>query len=194
MLNFLSKLNPWILVSLGGVVIFIMILLKNIFSGAFNVTKFFGGFNLLAVGVQGKLIYYFIIFTVFAILAYGLYHKLTEATNDFTNNYRNNVHDNQQVTLDQKQIINTDVSCFGISLGHSCLGFATPSVPKVETTTQNKVSNNTLTGAKTEITTKPIKPLVKKAKSNIFSFTWKVVSFPVKTIFNIAKKTIKKVL
>jgi len=73
-------------------------LIKNIITGSFSITKFASGFNFFAGGVQGKLIYYGFL----AILAFGLYHQLTKATTEYNTDYRNNVHHNRDVAIDQR--------------------------------------------------------------------------------------------
>jgi hypothetical protein len=87
----------WLLLIGGGLLIGGSII-KNIFTGSFSVGKFLGGFNLFAGGVQGKLIYYGIL----AILAFGLYYQLTRATTNYDTDYKNNVHHNQDVAIDQR--------------------------------------------------------------------------------------------
>jgi hypothetical protein len=87
----------WVIVIVLGVVIGGS-LIRNIFTGSFSVGKFLGGFNIFTGSVQGKLIYYGLL----AILAFGLYHQLTRATVDYNTDYRNNVHHNRDVYLDQR--------------------------------------------------------------------------------------------
>lgn len=84
--------------SIIGVVIFIVVLVFNIIKGTFNISKFFGGFNILAGGVQGKLIYYAILF----ILGAGLWHQLTKATTEYNTDYRNTITRNRDVFVDQR--------------------------------------------------------------------------------------------
>jgi len=186
--------NPWIV---GGILllIFILITIKNIGSGAFSLAKFFGGFNLFAGGVQGKLMYYGIIALVAGILAYGLYHQLTRATydTDYKNTYKNTITGNENVTVDQKQVINSDISCFGFSLGQTCIGVAHSSIPKVSNTITNKsdkkvVIDKTNKSVEYPVVKKEVKKetIVKKAKSTIFKKVWRVISFHI----NIIKKAI----
>jgi hypothetical protein len=82
--------------ALGG--LFIGILGFNIAKGTFSIAKFFGGFNIFAGGVQGKLIY----FTIFAILAFGLYHQLTRSTLNYDTDYRNSIRNCDTVNVDQR--------------------------------------------------------------------------------------------
>jgi hypothetical protein len=73
-------------------------LIKNIFSGSFNVAKFAGGFNIFAGGVQGKLIYYgLIIFGCFVA-----YHFIMRPTYSYDTDYKNQIHHNQDVMIDQR--------------------------------------------------------------------------------------------
>jgi uncharacterized membrane protein len=101
----LMSLIKWILTQKFGVVILIVVgvillisLVRNILSGSFNVAKFAGGFNPFTGSVQGKLMYY----VIFAILAFGLYHQLTRATTSYDTDYKNQIHHNQDVFIDQK--------------------------------------------------------------------------------------------
>jgi hypothetical protein len=111
-------------------------LIKNIFSGSFNIAKFAGGFNIFTGSVQGKLIYYGLL----AILAFGLYHQLTRATydTDYTSNYKNNIVWNRDVAIDQRQIIPPTPKCYGLSLGGTCLGFTFQGKINVKNSIVNK--------------------------------------------------------
>lgn len=80
-------------------------LIKNIISGSFSVGKLASGFNPFTGSVQGKLIYYGVIL----LLAFGLYHQLTRATTNYDTNYKNNVHHNQDVLIDQR--VGTNSGC-----------------------------------------------------------------------------------
>jgi hypothetical protein len=87
----------WIIVIVLGLIIGGS-LIRNIFTGSFSVAKFLGGFNIFAGGIQGKLIYYGIL----ALLAFGLYYQLTRATTNYDTDYKNNIHHNQSVAVDQR--------------------------------------------------------------------------------------------
>jgi len=91
----------WIIVIVAVVVILIT-LIHNISSGAFSLAKFAGGFNIFSGPVQGKLIYYAIIFAIGAAIALGIYAKFTQSTYDYNTSYKNNIHDNGNVTIDQR--------------------------------------------------------------------------------------------
>jgi hypothetical protein len=80
-----------------GVIIFIVVLVFNIIKGTFSISKFFGGFNIFAGGVQGKLIYYGILL----LLGMGLWHQLTKATTEYNTDYKNNIQKNRDVYIDQ---------------------------------------------------------------------------------------------
>ena len=86
----------WIIAIVVGVVVGGS-LIRNIFTGSFSVGKFLGGFNIFTGSVQGKLIYYGLL----AILAFGLYHQLTRATWNYDTDYKNHIHNNQDVFIDQ---------------------------------------------------------------------------------------------
>ena len=86
----------WLIAIVAGVVIGGSII-KNILSGSFSVAKFAGGFNIFAGGVQGKLIYYgLIIFGCFVA-----YHFIMRPTNSYDTDYKNHIHNNQDVFIDQ---------------------------------------------------------------------------------------------
>lgn len=89
----------WVIIIVVGSV-FALSLVRNIIAGSFSVTKFASGFNPFTGSVQGKLIYYGIL----AILAFGLYHQLTRATEEtnYDTDYRNNIHHNADVIVDQR--------------------------------------------------------------------------------------------
>ena len=163
-----------------AIALLVMLLIKN---GAFNLLKFAGGFNIFGAGVFGKLMYY----GIFLILAFGLYHQLTRATSDVDYNYKNNVHGNTGVVLDQRQQ-NEGISCFGISLGQTCLGIAhsvkIPGEVKISTTIKK---NDTV--KKNTITVNEVKKAVlqKTIKTNII---FKIAWWPFKTVFNLVNKVI----
>jgi hypothetical protein len=105
--------------------------------------------------VSFKAIAYIVLLAIVGTVCLGLYHKLTADT--YSNDYKNNVHGNKVVTLDQRQQID-GISCWGISLGNSCLGLGhAKSVPtntinntkgqkptQQITTTPEEVSNTTV--------------------------------------------------
>ena len=104
-------------------------LIRNIFTGSFSVGKFASGFNLFAGGVQGKLIYYAIIGT----LLLAVYGKIMQPTSDFDNTYKNNVHHNDDVVIDQRQIIESQedslligIKIFGFKIGITAKGTPKP--------------------------------------------------------------------
>ena len=81
-----------------GVVIFVGVLVFNILKGTFSISKFFGGFNVFAGAVQGKLIFYAII----AAVAFGVYQKIIQPT--VRTDYKNNIKA-ETVYIDQKPIL-----------------------------------------------------------------------------------------
>jgi len=87
----------WLIVSIAGLFIGGSII-KNIITGSFSVGKFFGGFNIFAGGVQGKLIYYgLIIFGCFVA-----YSFIMRPTYNYDTNYRNQIHHNRDIAVDQR--------------------------------------------------------------------------------------------
>lgn len=73
-------------------------LIRNIITGSFSITKFASGFNPFTGSVQGKLIYYgLIIFGCFVV-----YNFVMRPTTDYDTNYKNQIHHNQDVFIDQK--------------------------------------------------------------------------------------------
>lgn len=137
----LSMKFGWIIAIVVGIVVGGSII-RNIFTGSFNVMKFASGFNIFAGGVQGKLIYYGLL----AILAFGLYHQLTRATydTDYTSNYKNNIVWNRDVNIDQKQIINNpeDNLMIGIKIFGFKIGISRPVKSKVIQNINNKAIIN----------------------------------------------------
>lgn len=87
----------WVILLVVGIV-FVLSFVRNIASGSFSVGKFFSGFNIFAGGVQGKLIY----LAVLAILGYGLFHQLTKPTTNYDTDYKNDIHHNDDVIVDQR--------------------------------------------------------------------------------------------
>jgi len=87
----------WVILIAVGAILGISIV-KNILSGSFNVAKFAGGFNIFTGSVQGKLIYYgLILFGCFVA-----YSFIMRPTTDYDTNYKNNIHHNQDVMIDQR--------------------------------------------------------------------------------------------
>ena len=117
----------WLIAIVAGVILAGSII-RNIFTGSFNAAKFVGGFNIFAGGVQGKLIYYAIIGTI--LLA--IYGKIMQPTSDFDNTYKNNVHHNDDVVIDQRQIIESqeDTLLIGIKIFGLKIGITVKGIPK----------------------------------------------------------------
>jgi hypothetical protein len=94
----------WLIAIVAGVIIGGS-LIRNILTGSFNVAKFAGGFNIFTGGVQGKLIYYgLIIFGCFTV-----YHFIMRPTNSYDTDYKNQIHHNQDVMIDQR--VGTQEGC-----------------------------------------------------------------------------------
>ena len=169
----------WVILTVVGIVMGLSIV-KNIFSGSFNVAKFAGGFNIFTGSVQGKLIYYGFL----AILAFGLYHQLTRATftTDYTNTYKNNIHNNESVTVDQSQTIQTpeDTLLIGIKIFGLRIGISAQSKPKPVTIIDNKKIDQVAPVPPVVINT----PEVKKPKTSIIGKVGKIIKFPFNTLKN----------
>ena len=137
--NTLSQVKFWLIVI--GILAFIGILVKNIITGEFNLTKFVGGFNIFSGPVQGKLIYYGVIFSIVAAVSLGIYHKLTQTT--YAANYKNQIKA-EQVVVDQKVIYPTpeDNLFLGIKIFGLKLGITIQSRPKPVITENNAVKEN----------------------------------------------------
>ena len=87
----------WLIAIVAGILIGGS-LIRNIFTGSFSVAKFASGFNIFAGGVQGKLIYYgLILFGCFVA-----YHFIMRPTYSYDTDYKNQIHHNQDVFIDQK--------------------------------------------------------------------------------------------
>jgi hypothetical protein len=130
----------WIFLVIVAIIalLFIIKLIHNITTGSFNVVKFASGFNLFNGQVQGKLIYYFIIFSIVSAIALGIYGKITQDT--FENNYKNVIKNNEEVTVDQRQIVVSpdDNLLIGIKLFGLKVGITHTSKPKVREILNNK--------------------------------------------------------
>jgi hypothetical protein len=104
-IKFLLGMKFGWLILIGGGIIVGGSLIRNIFTGSFSVGKFLGGFNILAGGVQGKLIYYgLIIFGCFVA-----YHFIMRPTTSYDTDYKNNIQHNQDVMIDQR--VGTNNAC-----------------------------------------------------------------------------------
>ena len=153
----------WLILIVVGV-IFGLSIIKNIMSGSFNVAKFAGGFNPFVGSVQGKLIYY----GLMIILALGLYHQLTRATfdTDYTNTYKNNVHHNEEVTIDQSQHIDTPedalligIKIFGFKIGISAQATSKPATIIDNTQVQKPKETITVVPEKVKEEVKKLNPI-----------------------------------
>jgi len=135
-------MNPLFFGGIISVVVFALTLIFNIFRGTFSISKFFGGFNIFGAGVQGKLIYYFVIFSIVSAVALGIYHKFVQTT--YSSVYKNQV-TAENVTIDQKQIYpNTeDVLLIGIKIFGFKFGITYQGTPSNKTTINNPNSIKT---------------------------------------------------
>jgi hypothetical protein len=121
----------WIIAIVAGIVIGGSII-KNILSGSFSVAKFANGFNIFAGGVQGKLIYYgLIIFGCFVA-----YHFIMRPTNSYDTDYKNNVHHNQDIMIDQR--VGTQEGC-NVNILFGLIKIGCKSQPITKTVTVNPI-------------------------------------------------------
>lgn len=144
MFTFLSaiKFTPMIITAIIGILIFLVSLIFNIKNKSFNPLKFISGFNIFNGQVQGKLIYFFIIFSFVAAMALGVYNKIVQPTTNYDNNYRNEIKQNEEVVIDQRQIIipAPETKRFGLELFGLHFGFSFNGKSK----NIEKVENNTI--------------------------------------------------
>lgn len=160
----------WLLLLVVGIVMGLS-LIKNMFSGAFNVAKFAGGFNIFNGSVQGKLLYYgLIIFGCFVV-----YSFIMRPTTSFDTDYRNNVHHNRDVYLDQRV---GDVCSEKCAIAIQPFGFTILKLGCVKSceasiTQQTKVEKETPKLAITGIEISNVKPIeVKKLNPLSAPFRW----------------------
>jgi len=152
-------------------------LIRNIFTGSFNVAKFAGGFNVLSGGVQGKLIYYgLIIFGCFIV-----YNFIMRPTTSFDTDYKNNIRDNRDVYLDQRAGETCSEKCI---IAIQPLGFTLLKVGCIKSC-QTSITQQTKVDSVPVITTTPIVSQSIK-KVSIFRKIWKVVITPINTIKKVA--------
>jgi hypothetical protein len=119
---------------------------------------------------------------IFLILAFGLYRQLTRATSDVDYNYKNNVHGNTGVVLDQR-VQNEGISCFGLSLGQTCIGVGHVVKIQGDVSKKDEVKKNS-------IVTKVEEKANKVKKTSLFGTILKTISFPFKTVVSLVKKAI----
>jgi hypothetical protein len=89
------KLGWVILLAVG--VIFGLSLIKNLISGSFSIGKLASGFNPFGA-VQGKLIW----LAIWCFIFFTAYQFIMRPTTNYDTDYKNNIHDNQDVFTDQR--------------------------------------------------------------------------------------------
>jgi len=92
------NMKIWQLIATVGGLLIAGSLIKNIFTGSFNVFKFVNGFNPFLGGIQGKLIW----LAVWCFIFFTAYQFIMRPTYNYDTNYRNQIHDNQDVAIDQR--------------------------------------------------------------------------------------------
>jgi len=118
----------WIIAIVVGVILGGS-LVKNIVSGSFSIAKFASGFNPFSGGVQGKLIYYGLIF--FACIL--VYNFVMRPTNSYDTDYRNQITGNQDVIIDQS----VGAKCIPTKILWGLIQFGCTSAPINKTVTVN---------------------------------------------------------
>jgi len=119
------KLGHIILV-IGGIVLAGSII-KNIFSGSFNIFKFASGFNPFLGGIQGKLIW----LAIWCFIFFTAYQFIMRPTYSYNTDYRNHIRDNQDVFIDQK----VGAGCIPTKILWGLIQFGCKSDPMTKTVT-----------------------------------------------------------
>ena len=81
-----------VVIVLGGSII------RNIFTGSFNVFKFTSGFNPFTGSMQGKLIW----LAIWCFIFFTAYQFIMRPTYSYDTDYKNHIHHNEDVILDQR--------------------------------------------------------------------------------------------
>lgn len=85
-----------ILLALGVILIFSLV--RNIISGSFSVGKLASGFNPFTGAIQGKLIW----LAIWAFIFFTAYQFIMRETISYDTDYKNQIHHNDDVILDQR--------------------------------------------------------------------------------------------
>ena len=120
----------WVILVVVGL-IFGLSLIKNIISGSFSIAKFASGFNPFG-GVQPKLIW----LAIWCFIFFTAYQFIMRPTTNYNTDYRNNIHDNQDVMVDQR----VGASCIPTKIlwGVIQIGCNSESMKKVTNNTEEK--------------------------------------------------------
>jgi hypothetical protein len=86
------------LILIGIVVILGFSIIKNIFSGSFNVVKLASGFNPFTGAIQGKLIW----LAIWCFIFFTAYQFIMRPTTSYDTDYKNQIHHNEDVLVDQR--------------------------------------------------------------------------------------------
>jgi hypothetical protein len=73
-------------------------IIKNIFSGSFNVAKLVSGFNPFTGAIQGKLIW----LAIWCFIFFTAFQFIMRPTYSYDTDYRNNIRNNRDIYLDQR--------------------------------------------------------------------------------------------
>jgi len=105
MTNFLLGLAKMILGLKFGWLLLIVVaiilggsIIHNIFTGSFNVLKFASGFNPFIGSIQGKLIW----LAIWCFIFFTVYQFIMRPTYSYDTDYKNQIHHNQDVMVDQR--------------------------------------------------------------------------------------------
>jgi len=86
------------LILIGIAIILGLSIIKNIFSGSFNIAKFASGFNPFTGSMQGKLIW----LAIWAFIFFTAYQFIMRPTYSYDTDYKNQIHHNEDVLVDQR--------------------------------------------------------------------------------------------
>ena len=87
----------WLIVIVVAVILGFSII-KNIFSGSFNVAKLASGFNPFTGAIQGKLIW----LAIWCFIFFTVYNFIMRPTYSYDTDYKNQIHHNEDVLVDQR--------------------------------------------------------------------------------------------
>ena len=87
----------WLIVIVVAVILGFSII-KNIFSGSFNVVKLASGFNPFTGAIQGKLIW----LAIWCFIFFTVYNFIMRPTYSYDTDYKNQIHHNEDVLVDQR--------------------------------------------------------------------------------------------
>jgi len=87
----------YLILIVGGLLL-VGSLIKNILYGSFSLGKFVSGFNPFTGSIQGKLIW----LAIWCFIFFTVYQFIMRPTTNFDTDYKNNVHHNDDVIIDER--------------------------------------------------------------------------------------------